>query len=121
MRLCWSVAAAALLLSAAVLAGPKIQIEFTKHVKPAEGSALAKAGCVACHVAPAKAELNAYGKDMAAAMKALETKELTKEVLAKLAKLDSDKDKFTNEQELKAGTLPGDPKSKPKSKRTPRK
>ncbi len=31
-------------------------------------------------------------------------------------KLDADKDKFSNIAEIKAGTLPGDPKSKPAGK-----
>jgi len=107
--------------AAVALGNAKIQIGFTKLVKPAEGSALAKAGCVVCHAKMGKADLNPFGKDMADAMKALKTKELTKPVLDKIAKLDSDKDKATNEQELKAGTLPGHPKSKPAPESAPAK
>jgi phosphoribosylformylglycinamidine (FGAM) synthase PurS component len=66
---------------------------------------------VVCHVKGKV--LNPYGKDLAAGMKALKTKKITPDVLKKVAKLDSDKDKASNEKELKAGTLPGDPKSKP--------
>jgi hypothetical protein len=79
---------------------------------PAAGTDLAKAmPCLVCHTAMpgTKANLNPYAVDLQkaakgafndAAFKAIET-------------LDSDKDGFTNVVELKAGTLPGDPKSKP--------
>lgn len=95
------------------IAHPSTQIEFGKLAKPPKDSPLAKASCAACHVGIGKPALNPYGKDLAAAMKALKTKSLTAAVLKKTAKLDSDKDKASNEKEIKAGTLPGDPKSKP--------
>lgn len=107
-----ALALAGVFLAAAALANISINAEFPKVAKPPKDSALAKAGCVTCHPA-GKTTLNAYGKDLSVAMKALKTKKLTPEVLKKTAKLDSDKDKFTNEKEIKAGTLPGDPKSKP--------
>jgi hypothetical protein len=108
-----SVLAATLTLAGtAALGSPAVQTDFGKLAKPPKDSALAKAACVTCHVA-GKPELNPYGKDMQAAMKALKTKKLTNAVLAKLAKLDSDKDKATNGAEVKAGTLPGDAQSKP--------
>ncbi len=97
---------------AAALASPAVQIEFAKLAKPPKDSALAKVACATCHV-PGKPALNAYGKDMASVMKKLKTKKLTPAVMKGLAKLDSDKDKASNEAEVKAGTLPGDPKSKP--------
>ncbi|MBM3494655.1 MAG: hypothetical protein FJX72_10135 [Armatimonadetes bacterium] len=113
MKTMRSALAACLVLSGvAAFGSPALQIEFDKLAKPPKGSALAKAACAACHVA-GKATLNSYGKDMAAALKAAKTKKLTAPVMRKLAKLDSDKDKATNGAELKAGTLPGDPKSKP--------
>ncbi len=100
------------LCCAAALATPAFQIEYAKLAKPPKDSALAKAACATCHV-PGKPALNAYGKDIAAAMKKLKTKKLTPAIMKALAKLDSDKDKVNNAAEIKAGTLPGDPKSKP--------
>jgi len=106
------IAVAAACLVTAAFAHPATQIEFNTLVKPPANSALVKAGCGLCHVGTAT-KLNPYGKDMSAAMKKLKTTKLTAAVMAKIAKLDSDKDKATNEKEIKAGTLPGDPKSKP--------
>lgn len=95
------------------LASIKMQGDFTKLVKPAPESELAKASCLVCHTAMGKKDLNGYGKDLAAALKAMKKKDLSQAVLNRIAKLDSDKDKVSNGDELKAGTNPGDPKSKP--------
>ena len=83
---------------------------FNDLYKPKADSALKKAKCAVCHVKPAgKSALNSYGKMLAkkkieaASLKAIESK-------------DADKDGFTNIAEIKAGTLPGDPKSKPACK-----
>lgn len=83
-----------------------------KHVeKPVQGTALAKASCVICHTKPPTARnMNPYGKD-------LQDRGGTPEAFIAIRSLDSDKDGFTNEQETKAGTLPGDPKSKPTVKK----
>lgn len=86
---------------------------FKQVYSPKEGTALAGANCLTCHakMPPSKTELNPYGKDVqkAAAGKAVDDK-----VLHSIDKLDSDKDSFSNVDEIKAGTLPGDPTSKPK-------
>jgi hypothetical protein len=75
---------------------------------PKDATPLAKAGCVVCHAAmpPTKA-LNAYGADY------LKQKTRDNAALRAIEKLDSDKDGATNIQEITAGTLPGDPASKP--------
>lgn len=105
--------AAGVLVAATALATPMMKLEFDKVAKPPKQSRLATSGCVVCHTKGK--ELNPYGKDVAAAIKALKIKpkKITPDVLKKIAKLDSDKDKASNEKELKAGTLPGDAKSKP--------
>jgi hypothetical protein len=80
---------------------------------PKEGSALAKAmPCLACHAAmpPAKTNLNPYGADLQRAAKGT----LNEAAFKAIENLDSDKDGAKNVVEIKAGTLPGDPKSKPK-------
>ena len=112
MRIKTIAGAGLVLFCAAAFASPALQMEFAKLAKPPADSALAKAACAACHV-PGQTKLNPYGKDMAALMKKLKTKKLTPAVMKKLGKLDSDKDKASNAAEVRAGTLPGDPKSKP--------
>jgi mono/diheme cytochrome c family protein len=80
---------------------------------PKEGSALASANCLVCHdkMPPTKTGLNPYGQDVA---KAAAGKPIDAKVLASIERLDSDKDGASNGVELKAGTLPGDPSSKPR-------
>lgn len=74
-------------------------------------SALGVAKCGACHVGKTT-KLNPYGKDIQAAMKKEGAKVLTGSVLKKVEGLDSDKDEKSNLDEIRADTLPGDPKSK---------
>ena len=62
---------------------------------------------------PGDKALNAFGLDMKAEMGKQKSKVLTPAVWQKLAARDSDHDKKSNKIEVAAGTLPGDPKSKP--------
>jgi mono/diheme cytochrome c family protein len=80
---------------------------------PKEGTDLAKANCLACHakMPPTKTDLNPYGKDL---QKTAAGKPVDEKAFRAIEKLDSDKDGFSNLDELKAGALPGDPKSKPR-------
>lgn len=101
---------AVLMFASAAFATIAWQKEFDKLYKPGADSELKKAKCAACHVQKnGKGGLNPYGKMLdkkkveAASMKAIESQ-------------DADKDGFTNIEEIKAGTLPGDPKSKPEKK-----
>ena len=99
------------------LATPENFKVFKEHYKLKKGSKLLKAQCSICHtVAPAH---NAYGKDVLKQMQADGTDTLTDQVLIEIESKDSDGDGFTNIQEIKAGTLPGDPKSHP-AKRKPK-
>ena len=109
VRIAIGAAAGLLLLTAAALATPNDLATFKQLYAPKDGTALAKAGCLTCHAKmPPGKDMNPYGADLAkqgktravAAFKAIEN-------------LDSDKDGFTNIQEIQAGTLPGDPASKP--------
>lgn len=108
IRMMLAVTAGLLLLSAAAFALPPYGNIFKELYAPKEGTALAKAACMTCHAgsAPTKA-MNPYGADLA--------KQATKDAAALKAieQLDSDKDGFTNIQEIQAGTLPGDPASTP--------
>ncbi len=107
-----SVLVLALMMSA--LATPKYLVTFLKAYPAPKDSALAKAKCAVCHVKGK--ELNVYGKDVDKVMKEKKTKDLAAEILKSVENLDSDKDGVSNGEELKAGTLPGDPKSKPAGK-----
>lgn len=102
-----AVVSGVLLLTAVAFALPNDATLFKQTYAPTDGTALAKAGCLVCHTKVGAKDVNPYGADLAkrkprdaAAFKAIE-------------KLDSDKDGFTNLQEIQAGTLPGDPASKP--------
>ncbi|MBS1714575.1 MAG: hypothetical protein JST30_09595 [Armatimonadetes bacterium] len=70
-------------------------------------SALGKAKCAVCHAGAKGGKLNAYGKDLDAAMKAAGAKKLTGAVLSKVEGLDSDKDGKKNIDEIKADKNPG--------------
>jgi len=82
--------------------------ETTYGVK--KTTVLGKARCATCHLAVPK--LNPYGLDIQKAMAREKTTTLTGSVLKKVEGMDSDKDGKTNLQEIRAGTLPGDAKSK---------
>jgi len=91
---------------------PVIRGDFLKVAKIKKGSRIAQAQCTLCHL-PNGTKLNPFGTDVKKALTAVKSRSVNAAVLQKLAKLDSDKDKFANEKEWKADTLPGDPKSKP--------
>ncbi len=87
---------------------------FKQMYAPKEGTDLARAmPCLVCHskMPPTKTELNPYGTDL---QKAAPGKPIDEKVLRAVEKLDSDKDGFSNIDEIKAGALPGDPTSKPR-------
>jgi hypothetical protein len=104
------IAAALLLVCGAALATLAWQKTFNDLYKPKPCSALKKAKCTVCHIDPkGKGALNPYGK-------LLKKKKVGPATLKSIEKKDADKDKFSNIAEIKAGTLPGDPKSKPAKK-----
>ncbi|MDQ7858402.1 MAG: hypothetical protein QN174_09770 [Armatimonadota bacterium] len=85
---------------------------YGSHLK--EGSDLARAlPCLVCHdkMPATKTGLNPYGVDVG---KAAAGKTLDAKVLAAVERLDSDKDGFSNIDEIRAGTHPGNPNSKPR-------
>ncbi|HEY3413026.1 MAG TPA: hypothetical protein VGM51_08210 [Armatimonadota bacterium] len=100
------------LMASAAMAHPNFVGTFKQKYPAPAGSALAKATCAICHVGFTP-KLNPYGVDLQKALRADKTKTLSAAELAKVEKLDSDKDGAKNIVEIKAGTLPGDAKSKP--------
>jgi len=85
----------------------------TYHINP--NSALGRAKCLTCHQPPAPPRRNPYGLDLQAALEAAHARMITPEMLRSIEKKDSDGDGFSNLAEIRAGTLPGDAHSKPKS------
>lgn len=70
-------------------------------------TALRASKCAICHVTPkGKGGLNCYGK-------LLKGKTPSASALQSIECLDADNDGVGNITEIRAGTLPGDPKSKP--------
>ncbi len=99
-------------LATSAAATPPMSGTLRTLYAPKEGSDLAKAmPCMACHTAVpgTKTNLNPYGTDLQKAAKGT----FTEAAFRAIEKMDSDKDGVSNLDELKAGTLPGDPKSKP--------
>jgi len=100
--------AAVLIIASAAYATAAWSKLFVDTYKPKADSALAKAKCQVCHLKKMP-ELNPYGAS-------LKGKKIDAASLKAVEKLDADKDGFSNIAEIKAGTLPGDPASKPAGK-----
>ena len=103
-----SVALVAALASAA-RAEPEFLDTFRKTYDVRAGSKLALAECRTCHTSPP--DLNPYGLDVRAAKG--RNDEVTIDDLLKIEVNDPDKDGSPSGTEIRAGTLPGDPKSFP--------
>lgn len=105
--------AGAIGLGVAAIAMPTYDKVVAQQYKTKKDGVIAKASCALCHASKAKLkEYNLYGTDLKKVMDEAKTKVLTVDLLKKVDLLDSDKDGVKNGDELKAGTLPGDPKSK---------
>ena len=98
-------------LSTGALATPLLQQQFKDICKPRPGTPLDGAQCRTCHTTPP--QLNPFGLDIRSAMVKGKSRTFTGAIWKKLAPLDSDKDGASNKREVEAGTLPGDPHSKP--------
>ena len=99
----------------AAMALPTLLLGFKGYYKPAATPDLGKAGCKTCHAATGF-KLNPYGNDLCAAMAKANSKLVTPDILKSIEALDSDKDGVKNGDEIKAGTLPGNPDSVPPKK-----
>src|SRR5262245_22582889 len=107
------IAALGMALCAGALATPAIDQQFESVCKPKAGTSLANAQCNTCHASPPK--LNSFGQDLKAEMERQHSQKFTAAIWQKVSVLDSDKDGASNEAEVAASTLPGDPNSKPPS------
>jgi hypothetical protein len=103
---------AVLLMSVAVWAmSPYLKV-FTDTYNIKKETTLGGAGCSICHTTKGGGKLNPYGLDIDKAVKADKgSGGVTKAILTSVEALDSDKDGKSNIDEIKADTLPGDPKS----------
>lgn len=112
MRL-WIIASLAAVFGivAVAFAKPAFVKDFASTYGVKKTTALGRANCGACHIGMT-AKLNPYGTDLKKAMGKEGTKNLTGSILKKVEGLDSDKDGKSNLTEIRAGTLPGDAKSK---------
>lgn len=109
-------AAAAITVLAVSASGlPVIRTEFIKVNKIKPTSQIAQAQCNLCHVTNTT-KMNPFGADLKAAMKSAKSRKLTPDIMKLVGAKDSDKDGVKNAAEIKADTLPGDPKSKPAKK-----
>ena len=105
-----AIVAGLVITATAALATVQYGTTFTQVYAPKAGTAVATAACALCHTkgaAPSATALNPYGADLA--------KQKTRDAAGfkAIEGLDSDKDGFSNLAEIRAGTLPGDPTSKP--------
>lgn len=86
-------------------ATPEEMERFHKVVELKPSSKLFKADCMTCHLeVPAH---NSFGKDVKGLIKDSGQTGLSVELWSRLAKLDSDKDGWSNGEEVLADTLPG--------------
>ncbi len=110
LRRAWPVALMGLLaVGAPVAARSKVYVLWVARYQPRAGGALATTRCMVCHVTSDDySKLNAYGADIKRGW----ARTRSNTALAAIERLDSDRDGFSNIAEIKADTLPGDPRSK---------
>jgi hypothetical protein len=93
---------ALIVLSASPIPESQAIPEYAREL-PAE----LKSFCQVCHVRASGGPMNSYGDDFLSYGRNVES----------IGELDSDDDGFSNEEELAASSLPGDPNSTPTSKK----
>lgn len=89
-------------LSASPIPGSQAIPEYSRELPEA-----LKSFCQVCHVRASGGPMNSYGDDYVSYGGSVES----------IGELDSDGDGFSNEEELAASSLPGDPDSTPTSKK----
>ncbi len=94
---------ALLVLTAAPIPESRAIPEYARELPEA-----LKSFCQVCHVRASGGPMNSYGEDFVSFGRSV----------GAIGELDSDDDGFSNEEELAAGSLPGDPDSTPESKKT---
>ncbi|MBX3120376.1 MAG: DUF2231 domain-containing protein [Fimbriimonadaceae bacterium] len=92
-------------------AKPEFLEVYRAHYGLKDGTKLGDASCTNCHTQPPRR--NPFGKDIEHEYEASPGGQLTAAMLDSVGSKDSDGDGFSNADEIKADTLPGDPASKP--------
>lgn len=100
-------------MATVAMAMPTFIKDFQSFYKIDGKNALMKESCNICHVSKTSFKFNVFGQDIKKIWGELKVKKFNADVAKKLDDLDSDKDGVKNVEEIKAGTLPGDDKSKP--------
>ena len=95
------------------LAMPGYWKSFRSYYNIKKGSNLSKEECGICHIRKGEREWNGYGRDIKKLLDRQGTTRITPEIFRAVESLDSDGDGYSNIDEIKADTLPGDPKSHP--------
>jgi uncharacterized membrane protein len=103
-----------LTLAGSAQAEPEFLNTLLSTYKP-YSAALQKRACANCHVDADNNpdQFNPYGAQIKQQLETDHASAVTPQILHEVENADSDRDGFTNIQEIKAGTAPGDPKSKP--------
>ncbi len=93
---------ALIVLTASPIPGSQAIPEYARELPEA-----LKSFCQVCHVRASGGPMNSYGDDFASYGRSV----------GAIGELDSDDDGFSNEEELAAGSIPGDPDSTPTGKK----
>jgi uncharacterized membrane protein len=99
------------LLAPFALANGEYLEAFMSHYQIKEGSVIAEKSCGVCHISDSDFGFNPYGRDLKKALADHGSKVVNEDILKSIEDKDSDEDGTPNGQEIKAGTLPGDPAS----------
>jgi uncharacterized membrane protein len=92
---------------------PQFWESFKKHYAPAANSQIVQRECVTCHTRAGQTDRNPFGKAVQAQLERTGAADLTAALLQQIESQDSDGDGASNIEEIRAGTMPGDPTSHP--------
>jgi hypothetical protein len=99
-------------LATAAMALPPFLNAFDANYNLKKLPNLKRANCAVCHVGTSP-KFNPYGLDLKKELEREKTKIMTTTAFKRVENLDSDKDGVKNIDEIRADSLPGDPKSMP--------
>lgn len=113
MKAKWLAISILVAVSAVAGAYPPFLKVFADTYPVSPSSSLGTAKCQTCHVTATGGKRNPFGTTIQDGLDNANLTDLTAALLHKVETDDSDKDGFSNLDEIKAGTRPGDPNDKP--------